>query len=53
MVALTRLPSVMYSSTARILASYEYMNNLLVVQDFIRIPVAYVAETPQQESASS
>ena len=38
MVALTRLPSLMYSSTARILSSYEYMNYLLVIQDFVRIP---------------
>ena len=38
MVALTRLPSLMYSSTARILSSYEYMNYLLVVQVFVRTP---------------
>jgi len=32
------LPSLMYSSIARILSSYEYMNYLLVVQVFVSIP---------------
>ncbi|PIF73800.1 hypothetical protein CLU95_0917 [Variovorax sp. 54] len=38
MVALMRLLSLIYSSTARILSSYEYMNYLQVVQVFVRIP---------------
>jgi hypothetical protein len=29
---------LMYSSTARILSLYEYMNYLLVVQVFVRTP---------------
>jgi hypothetical protein len=40
MVALRRLPSLMYSSTARILSEYEYMNYLLAVQVFVRTPFA-------------
>lgn len=36
--ATTRLPGLMYSVTARIRASYEYMNYLSVIQDFIRTP---------------
>jgi hypothetical protein len=41
MVALMRLPNLMYGSTARILSSYEYMNYLLplVVQVFVRTPL--------------
>ena len=41
-----RLPSLMYSSTARILSSGEYMNYLLVVQVFVCIP------HPHQNSCS-
>ena len=36
MVALGRIPSLMKSLTARIRSSYEYMNYLQVVQDFVR-----------------
>jgi hypothetical protein len=30
---------LMYSLTARMRSSYEYMDYLLIVQDFVRIPV--------------
>lgn len=38
MVALKGMPSLMYSSTARNLSLYEYINYPLVVQDFICMP---------------
>ena len=38
MVVLKGMPSLMYSSTARNLSLYEYINYPLGVQDFIRMP---------------
>jgi len=32
----------MYSSIARILSSYEYMNYILVVQVFVRTPICAI-----------
>ena len=39
MVVLPRLPSLVYSSAARILSPYEYMNYILVVEVLVRTPV--------------
>ena len=38
MVVLPRLPSLVYSSAARILSPYEYMNYILVVEVLVRTP---------------
>lgn len=48
MVKPMRLPSLMYSCTARSRSSYEYMNCLQVVQEFVRIPSGSVFSRRQQ-----
>ena len=43
MVKLMRLPSLMYSCTARSRSLYEYMNYLQAVQEIVRIPLGQFA----------